>query len=245
MPADRPTALCIAGFGDTASMFAPLLDTPLAAACRLAPIDLPGFGAMPPLPRTTLDTLAAAVRRRAEQAGATIIVAHSVASIIASLVARDAAGPVDTVISLEGNLTAADAYFSGTAADHPDPQAFRSAFLARLQRGADADPILARYRAIVADADPDALWQLGCDARRFSNDHVPGEVLMQAPRAVYLYNPENCRDETLDWLDRHPLPRHRLDGASHWPTLDRPDQTAEAIHDALLKLAPATRPVNQ
>ncbi len=231
MTSMHKTAICIAGFGDNASMFEPLARTPLAEACRLELLHLPGFGAGIALRPTTLQALGDHVTAKAAEVGATIVIAHSVASIIASLAARDPASPIDTVISLEGNLTAADAYFSGTAANYPDPESFRSSFMAKLQR--KSDPLLARYRTVVAEADALALWQLGCDAKRFSDEAVPGEVLMQARHAAYLYNPANCPPETLDWLERHPLPRTRLDGASHWPTLDQPDQTARAILDAL------------
>lgn len=225
------TAICIAGFGDNASMFEPLARTQLAEACRLELLNLPGFGAGDALRPTTLQALGDRVAAKAGEAGATVVIAHSVASIIASLAAREPTGPIDTVISLEGNLTAADAYFSGTAANYPDPQAFRSSFMAKLQR--KSDPLLVRYCTVVAEADALALWQLGCDAKRFSEETVPGEVLMQARAAAYLYNPANCPPETLEWLERHPLPRYRLDGASHWPTLDQPDETARAILHAL------------
>lgn len=225
--------LLIAGFGDDVSMYAPLAHTPLADAFDLVPMDLPGFGA-PALYRTTsLEALADAVAKRAAAVTANVIVAHSVASIIASLAARRAGCPLTTIVSLEGNITPDDAYFSGTAADFEDPESFRVALLGRLAVMAEADPIMARYREKVVKADPLALWQLGCDARHFSGTHVPGNLLQEAARVIYVYNPDNCPDSTVAWLEEAPFERILLPGASHWPTIDQPEVLASRMLGAL------------
>lgn len=226
--------LCIAGFGDTGSMFVPLLGTPLADHVHISPFDLPGFGA-PPLEgaETTLQALANWVNDQARETGARIILAHSVASIIASLAAQQAGSPIEIILSLEGNLTADDAYFSGTAADYDTPAAFRTAFLARLDTMATGERVIARYRSIVEAADPLALWQLGRDARQFSREHVPGDVLMPSTKAVYLYNSDNVSPASLDWLADKDLPRIVLKGASHWPSIDKPALLSEKLIEAL------------
>jgi pimeloyl-ACP methyl ester carboxylesterase len=91
------------------------------------------------------------------------------------------------------------------------------------------DPVLERYRRTVARADPRALWELGCDARRFSDATSPGELLSSLQRVTYLYNPANCAAESLEWLEARSLSAHRLDGASHWATVDQPAAVSEAI----------------
>ncbi len=231
--AARPGVLFVAGFGDDASMFEGLMNTHLAQTYRLLPVNLPGFGAPALRSRTTLDALAEFVAERAAQADAKIIVAHSVASIIASLAARLPGCPLKTIISLEGNITAEDAYFSGTAADYDDPAEFRTAFLERLDQMATDAPVIARYRQSVSKADPLALWQLGTDARRFSSQHVPGDVLKSSGNVIYLYNPRNCPESTLQWLEDNPIERIVLENATHWKSVDQPDQLANKIAGAL------------
>lgn len=228
------TILCIAGFGDDASMFDPLVAEGWGLPVRFEPVSLPGFGA-PALAgqATTLDALADFVAGRAEAGGARCVLAHSVASIIATLAATRRGSPLDTVLSLEGNLTPEDAYFSGTAARYGSAADFRAAFLDRLGEMATGDPILQRYRARVARADPQALWELGCDAHRFSAETSPGALLLETPHAAYLYNPENLPAASLAWLAENPLPRYELPGASHWPSLDAPRLLAETIIEAL------------
>ena len=230
----KPTLIFLAGFGDGGAMFAPLQDTPLAQRFRLLPLDLPGFAGAPALPgQTSLEALAEVVHEVAVREDACTLVAHSVASIIASLAARRAESPVKTIVSLEGNLTAEDAYFSGTAADYDDAETFKTTFLARLDEMAETQPVVRRYAETVRHADPRALWELGCDARRFSETHIPGEVLRRAADAIYFYNPDNCAPASLAWLARSAMKAVVLEGASHWPSVDQPELLAQKILEAL------------
>ncbi|MEM8813752.1 MAG: alpha/beta hydrolase [Pseudomonadota bacterium] len=239
---ERPVVICIAGFGDNAEMFSSLLATPAANRVRFEPFDLPGFGA-PALPETSLDTLAKSVSDHCRALGARIVVAHSVASIVASLAAvRDRTegmrNAIGRIVSLEGNLTPEDAYFSGTAADYDDPLAFREAFLSRLDQmvagGGVFASILAGYRKRVETADSKALWDLGRDARAFGRKRVPGDLLKGSADVTYLFNPDNCPPSSLDYLMQADLKAVELRGASHWPTIDRAEAVAELIAEAAL-----------
>ena len=232
---DGPVVLMIAGFGDTSEMYDGLLKTRLADTRRLVPVDLPGFGQAALEGPTDLQSLAAHVAEIARKDRAEFIIAHSVASVIASLAATQSDCPLRVILSLEGNLTAEDAYFSGTAADYDDPSAFRNAFLARLEDMARTDQVIARYRQKVALADPQALWELGRDARRFSDNNIPGQVLMAAATVIYFYNPDNCPQASLDWLAGQPFDRVVLKDASHWPSVDRPALLAAKIEAAMRK----------
>ena len=80
----KPVMLMIAGFGDNASMFDGLVKSELAETFDVLPLDLPGFGGVAAAKETTLSSLADFVASKAIETGAEVIVAHSVASIIAS-----------------------------------------------------------------------------------------------------------------------------------------------------------------
>jgi len=228
------TIICIAGFGDDASMYDPLITSSDSASIRFHAVSLPGFGA-PSLsqPPTSLSKLADWLVETAREARSDTVLAHSVASIIASLAATRPGSPITRILSLEGNLTAADAYFSGTAAQYESAAAFRTAFLARLDEMADGDPIMARYCSVVEYADADALWELGCDAHAFSAATVPGEVLLKADSAAYFYNRENVPESSLAWLDKKPLPSFPLPEASHWASIDQPGLLVEQVQAAM------------
>lgn len=229
----RPAILLIAGFGDDSSMFSGLSQTSLADAYDLIAIDLPGFGAPKSQSETTLDMLGKFVSAKAKEFAAEIVIAHSVASIIASLAANEPDSPITTILSLEGNITAEDAYFSGTAATYDNPDLFKSAFLARLEDMSESQPIIKRYRSVVSKADPIALWQLGSDAHRFSSEQVPGELLVSSANATYLYNPNNCPDSTLKWLRENSIKKIILDNATHWVSVSQPFLLAEKILSAI------------
>jgi pimeloyl-ACP methyl ester carboxylesterase len=228
-----PTVILVAGFGDNRTAFDPLFQTRLAQAYRLAAIDLPGFGAPALHGRTTLGRLAEFVDAQARRLGARTVVAHSVASIIASLAAQRPGSPIDTILSLEGNLTADDAYFSGMAAAFEDEVAFRTAFLARLAELAQTDANVERYRTAVASADAQALWELGNEAHAFSAAHTPGDILAKARRVAYFYNPANISAASLAWLVRSNLKSVCLPGASHWMCFDQPVLFAERLIEAI------------
>ena len=225
--------VCVAGFGDNGSLFEPLLTTALATEYTLLPFNLPGFGAPPLAGMVTLERMATSLQEYCTSEHATIVLAHSVASIITSLAAQQPSSSIQVILSLEGNLTSEDAYFSGTASNYPDPLSFRTAFLERLDERVPEQPIIARYRAVVATSDPQALWELGNDAFRFSQKHVPGLVLMQAAQAVYVYNPINLPPTSIKWLSTHALPQVVLEGASHWPSIDQPDLLATKLQEAI------------
>lgn len=230
----KPAMLFIAGFGDNAGMFDRLHHTKLADLYDLLPVNLPGFGAPSMHGPTTLKSLSKYIAEVARENAAEFIVAHSVASIVASLAAKEADCPITTIISLEGNITKDDAYFSGTAADYNDSESFFSAFLDRLNEMAVSKPIIARYRDSVSRADPVALWQLGSDARRFSTAHVPGEVLVaSASKIIYIYNSENCPESTLEWLRENTIRKIEIANASHWISVDQPELLATKIEEEL------------
>ena len=223
------TMICIAGFGDNGSMYHPLLTTALAGRLDIVALDLPGFGKPAGQTVTTLNSLADVVDAEARNRGAEVVLAHSVASLIASIAASKPNSPIRIIVSLEGNLTEEDAYFSGTAADFDDADSFYDAFLKRLDVLATEEPIIARYRSEVAKADPVALWELGRDARRYSMEHVPGDNLIKSTDVVYVYNPANLPKTSLEWLDSNEVRQVQLDNASHWVSIDQPDRLAEVL----------------
>lgn len=222
--------VCIAGFGDNASMYEPLMQTKLAREHNLIGLNLPGFGVAPIEGPVTLNAMAGVLHEHLTESGARVVMAHSVASIIAALSAQIDGSPIDLILSLEGNLTPEDAYFSGSAAGYGSAEAFRSAFLARLGRMVETGGSeIARYREHVARADLRSLWELGCDAHDYSNKFMPGEDLKAARRAVYFYNPDNLPGTSRRWLTESVFERRELLGASHWPTIDQPAELSAAI----------------
>ena len=225
----------VAGFGDHGGMFEALGETVLGDHYAILGVDLPGTGLSSPREeRLTLRVAADLVADVVREEEAAIVAGHSVGSIVASLAAQVPGSSIRTVLSIEGNLTSADAYFSGSAAKYESAAVFHAAFGARLDEMTADSPTIRRYREQVAAADPRSIWELGCDVAEWSRTEQPGDVLVRsAERVRYLFNPDNTPAESLDWLHDNELVSIRLDGASHWMAVDQPDLMAEKLLEAI------------
>ena len=130
---DARKLLCLHGFADSGLTFLPLMETALPDYFELVVVDLPGFGGSPSKPGVALIQdyarivagLASAVSSR-ESVG---LIGHSIASAIAVAASDLLSPPPIGVFSIEGNLTEADAYFSGRAADWEEAEPFKEAFM--------------------------------------------------------------------------------------------------------------------
>jgi hypothetical protein len=123
------------------------------------------------------------------------------------------------LFSIEGNLTADDAYFSGRAADFDDPVLFKQRFLDDIWSLAQTRAILRRFHAAAVSADPLAMWALGRDAKRMSIRDAPGQA----------YRCANTTETARYWVSKSDIDQLQFAGASHWPMVDQPHETARAI----------------
>lgn len=231
-PGSGRTLLFIHAFGDCGLAFTPLFDTSLTESFRLVAVDLPGFGASPR--RDDVLSIAqnaeaiATLGRSLPSSGPIGLVGHSVGSIIAVEAASRLGERFGGLFSIEGNLTAEDAYFSGRAADFDDPSAFKRRFLDDLWTIAQAQPILRRFHGAVTMVDAVVMWSLGRDARRLSVGDTPGQAYLRVQPSLYYWSPDNTPESTREWIARSGIARRQFDG-SHWPMVDQPDAAAQAI----------------
>lgn len=232
--AGRPALWMLHGFGESGLSLQPLFGTTLAGEFGLFVPDLPGFGVSLPRPGDgSLDDLADVVvgliERRTPD-GPLGLVGHSLGAVVAVRVARRLEGRVGALLSLEGNLTDADSYFSGRAALFDTPEAFKVSHDAEVWRLAQGDPTLRRYMASLAFADARALWQLGRDAHRASQRHGFGEEYrsLRCP-TLYCWSETSTPEVTQRYLREHHIAEQRYVGAGHWPTVETPTEIAAII----------------
>ena len=231
-PSSGRTLLFIHALADCGLAFTPLFDTPLAESFRLIAVDLPGFGASPRRDDVlTIEQHAGtvvALARSMSLSGPIGLVGHSVGSMIAVEAASRLSERFGGLFSIEGNLTAEDAYFSGRAADFGDPHAFKHRFLDDLWSMTQTQPILRRFHGTATLADPVAMWNLGRDARRLSSGDTPGQAYLRVRPSVYYWSPHNTAASTREWIARSGIAQRQFDG-SHWPMVDQSDAAAQAI----------------
>ncbi len=124
---------------------------------------------------------------------------------------------------------AEDAYFSGRAAEFDDAFLFKQRFLDDVWEMAQTRSILRRYFASAVLADPVAMWELGRDARRIGAGDAPGRAYRRVHPSLYYWSPANTAETTGQWIAASGLEQQQFANASHWPTVDQPNETARAI----------------
>jgi pimeloyl-ACP methyl ester carboxylesterase len=83
---------------------------------------------------------------------------------------------------------------------------------------------LSRYMA-----DARAMWSLGRDARRLSVGDAPGRAYLRVRPSIYYWSAKSTMPSTRDWIASNALTHQQFTDASHWPMIDQPTVTAQAI----------------
>lgn len=144
-PPAGPTLILLHAFADSSQAFIPLFAMPLADRFRLVAVDLAGFGASPP--SDNVHTIAehaeavAALVASLPTRGPVGLVAHSVTSMIAVEAVPRLSTPFAGLFSIEGNLTAQDAYFSRLRRSRGVQAAIPRRRLGYGRRAIDAAPV--------------------------------------------------------------------------------------------------------
>jgi len=233
------------GFADSSLAFSELLHSEVAARFGLFAPDLPGFGVSPP------DAACSSVDAYTDLFETLIndvtpdrpigLIGHSVGAVIAVALAERLRDRTLGLMSIEGNLTPADAYFSGSAADYDLAAEFKQVFTDAIWRRANEDTdarTYRRYYASVLQADADTMWRFGSDVRQISDAGAVGEAyLTLACPSLYYWAPATTPEETQKFIAAHDLANRRYADTGHWPMISDPLETAAAVSGYFDKLA--------
>jgi pimeloyl-ACP methyl ester carboxylesterase len=210
-----PAVLVVPGFGDGSGSWEHLLQR----RSGVAVVDLPGVGGGAPLASVTLAAMVEHLCDRiVQEVGPVVLIGHSLGSAIAVGAAAELPSVVVGVLSIEGNLTTDDGYFSGAAAEHGDADSFVT-WLVALVRGLVAQGDAPRsYLASILQADPTTLWELGRDSALCGRGDGFGaayRTLRQPTR--YLWSRRSTPVTTQQYLRAHGLDARESANAGHWP----------------------------
>jgi pimeloyl-ACP methyl ester carboxylesterase len=122
----------IHGFGESGLSFANALESVIAKQNNIWITDLPGFGASPYQNSFTsiedyLTHLITLIKTTATTQNI-FLIGHSFGAVIATILCEKLANSVKGFVSIEGNLTQADSYFSGWAGQYDDGIKFQQDF---------------------------------------------------------------------------------------------------------------------
>lgn len=230
-PALSPVVIAIHGFADDSTAFTPLADTALTNGFRLVVCDLPGFGISPALQCAKIDDLAAFILRLADAFSSKPVglIAHSVGAPIAVAAAHICPDNVHAVLSIEGNLTDQDAYFSGRAVGYDDPASFKFDFCNQVAGMARENQAMNRYSDAVRSADAKSMWELGRDAASLGAANGFGHAYCNLATlnvdALYLWGRHNSPSETVRFVDENDIPNIEFARSGHWKSVDAPTET--------------------
>ncbi len=222
----------IHAFGESGLSYKNLLTSKLGDHFNLYVPDFPGFGGSPLQPdRTSLEDAAQILIELINIASPTddlFLVAHSVAGIIGTRVARALGPRVKGYFNIEGNLTAQDAYFSGQATKYTSGQQFKQDFSQQIYKMAQDNVALKRFFASVSFAHPDALMGWG----QSSVQHSPlsGEefAALACPK-LYYWGKNTTSEAAQHFIASTSLPNKQFTNSGHWPMINQPNQCADDI----------------
>ena len=164
----------------------------------------------------------------------TVLVGHSMAGIIATQTANLLYQPPSLVASIEGNLTKADAFFTGQAADYESPQEFYSVFLKNVLELVKTGDVPITYSASLQFADPKTLWTLGRSVLEYEEPGKDFEKL-ECP-TIYYWDSESTSSDTKAFLSKSNLLQRKLDGLGHWPMIKSPDTFYSVLRNDVLSM---------
>jgi len=218
-------------FGDSHLCFREVFSSSLARLARVFVFDPPGHGASPPRQGgLTVEGAARAWRDLIAHYSASrpvVLAAHSMASVIASRTAQLLRRSPALVISIEGNLTRADAYYTGLATQFGAPGEFYASFRSRVMSTARRSEVMRRFACSLQFADPMTLWTLG---RSVDDDPDPGGAFLRLKcPGIYYWDAASSSRDAQAYVERHQLPNRRLDGLGHWPMVKSPSTFYSAV----------------
>ncbi len=221
------------GFGESGLCFREAFSSPLAEGYNLFVPDFPGFGVSPYQPgQDTVQDSADLLERLIQKLSPRrpiVLLAHSLGGIIGTWLAAKLDRVVAS-ISVEGNLTKSDTFFSGLAAKADSPQEFHSYFAGEIYKKMAADLPLQRYYASLRLADPRALIAWGRSGVAATGECRSGEEFAALKvKKCYLWGDKSTPKETWRFIEANSLPNRCFRGAGHWPMIDQTDKFYETV----------------
>ena len=241
-----PALFCVHGFGASGASYLEAFDAPELRRHPIYVPDFPGFGASPrgALPggiSGAADVLLGLVAAHGGGKGI-VLLAHSAGGLIGARVAR-ALPSLRCLISVEGNITAADNFISGKAAEAEDVDGWRRGLLEDLRRRAEDDEATRRYCRDLARASSAALkeWAVATVAETGKTSGGERFRALTCPK-LYVYGGRSIAPESLEYLVRHDVPRLAFPEAGHSPMIDEPARFYAAVAEFIAGLPDKWRP---
>lgn len=240
------TILYIHGLGESALCFERLMADPRLARWEHLAIDLEGYGksAWAAEPRS-LDEHAQRLDQRIGRrvpAGRLVVLGHSMGGVIGARLCQRLGARARAFINVEGNVSLADCGYSSRAVEYSLEEwlarGFDQVLDAIYHHEGESAEVRRAYGASIQMCDPRAYHRNSEELVATSSTETMARRLAALDaRVVYIHgSPRGTCERSLALLDQAGIDKHRIDGAGHWPFLDRHDAFVEAMAGLLHEL---------
>jgi pimeloyl-ACP methyl ester carboxylesterase len=228
-----PAIWCLHGFGASGTSFLEAFEAPALFPYSVHVPDFPGFGASPEgeAPQevaSAAEFLGEMIRASAPSAGVALV-AHSAGSLVAARAARSLPG-LQCLISVEGNMTAADTFITARAAEARNIEAWRMDFIQKQGGLGVMDEATRRYCCDLLLASPASLrtWAVSTVAETGISEG--GELFARAAcRKLYVHGAHDVPGPTRDLLALRGIESRKFARSGHAPMIDEPGPFYETV----------------
>ncbi|MEL6193678.1 MAG: alpha/beta hydrolase [Bacteroidota bacterium] len=228
-------------FGESGLCYLHVFESDLVKKYNLFVPDLPGFGVSPnygkPLGVGKLvDVLKSLIEKNSPNRNLYLI-GHSVSGIIVTELIQKLQQEVNGYISVEGNLTTADSYYSSLPIHHSKEDFYRI-YLDSVREHAKTRADFQRYLASVRFADVDSLYELGKSTEGLIRDNQAGKAFMSLDcQKLYIWGDKDTPVETVEFIRENDVPNILLKGVGHWPMVEVADKFYRVVGDFISGLS--------
>lgn len=231
---EEPHVWFVHGFGESGLCFAESFLAPRLKKYSIRIPDFPGFGSSPSLETPhEVDQSARLLKSLIETyspVNRVVLVAHSLGGIIATKVALKLENKVHCYINVEGNLTQADAFYSGRAAKASDPIRWKEEFVEEIYQLGLRDESYRRYYLSLKVACPMALQAWGRSGVKETGDHLGGDNFLKVnvPK-LYIFGKRSTPTMSRAFLKNNKINSLEFPQSGHWPMIEETERFYETV----------------
>lgn len=198
--------------------------------------DFPGFGVSPSPSRPHLIDDSAQLLESLitiySSNNPVMLVAHSLGGLIATKVALSLGKKVLGYVSVEGNITQPDTFYSGKAAMAVDPLLWKEAFAREIYQLGLHDEAIRRYYLSLKMASPVALdaWAKS-GVEETGKDSGGVNFLKVSCPTLYIYGKKSIPQESKLFLEKNKIEAIELEHSGHWPMIDETERFYKIVAD--------------
>ncbi len=223
---DRQSIWFLHGFADSGLAYLEAFDSPIANNFNIYVVDLPGFGASP-INHDFLsikghsELVTGIIKDETNEQQKVNLVAHSLGGLIGTWVCQNLSDMVNYYVSIEGNLTEADSYFSSKPLDYSTPIEFSRAFNKDIFKLAEKEERYKRYYSSLRFANPEGMRNWSITSQEFNRNNNCGlEFNALECNKIYLWGDKDTPKETQEFINRQKVPNKLYPSIGHWHMIE-------------------------